>query len=233
VTSSHETFVSALRDPAFREAFQHHRRVRMTGALDEGLARSWSASLSSRQDWLLTMGVNGQTARIAPSVLQSYPLAQRQTLEQDLQDDAARGNGFFYDSIEITTSTDGVLGEAYDLLSSSAVLQSVSDLLDMEVNGVSAQATRYRPGQWLTRHRDDPQGETRQLAYVLSLTEGWHPDWGGLLQFFEDDGTPQEAWLPGLGVLSLFDVRCVHSVTYVAPFARAPRLAITGWFSSN
>jgi len=34
-------------------------------------------------------------------------------------------------------------------------------------------------------------------------------------------------------VLSLFDVRHVHSVTYVAPFAGAPRLSITGWFRAG
>ena len=71
------------------------------------------------------------------------------------------------------------------------------------------------------------------MAYVLSLTERWHPDWGGLLQFFEDNGTPRDAWVPGWNVLSLFDVRHVHSVTYVAPFAGAPRLSITGWFRAG
>ena len=54
-----------------------------------------------------------------------------------------------------------------------------------------------------------------------------------LLQFFEDNGTPRDAWVPGWNVLSLFDVRHVHSVTYVAPFAGAPRLSITGWFRAG
>ena len=100
------------------------------------------------------------------------------------------------------------------------------------VTSASAQATRYRPGHYLTRHRDDPEGETRRLAYVLSLSADWHPDHGGLLMFFADDGTPRDVWVPQAGTLSLFSVRHVHSVSVVAPFAPRPRLSVTGWFSA-
>ena len=68
------------------------------------------------------------------------------------------------------------------------------------------------------------------MANVITLRSGWHPDWGGWIKLYEDDGTPRDAWSPGLNVLSLFDVRHVHSVTYVAPYAKAPRLSVTGWF---
>lgn len=230
--SARETLLAQLAEPSHQQAFADQHRVRIKGALPEALARDWSGALGQQQDWLLTMGVKGQTARVAPQVLQTYPAEQRQQLERDLHEEAAAGRGFIYDSIEVSAESDGFLGEAYALLSDDKTLAAISQLIGRDVRSVSAQATRYRPGQWLTRHRDDPQGETRQLAYVLSLTDGWHPDWGGLLQFFQDDGTPLEAWTPGLGVLSLFDVRQVHSVTYVAPYAKAPRLAITGWFSA-
>ena len=30
--------------------------------------------------------------------------------------------------------------------------------------------------------------------------------------------------------MTIFDVKHIHSVTYVAPLATKPRLAITGWF---
>lgn len=102
-----------------------------------------------------------------------------------------------------------------------------------DITPADGQATRYRGGHFLTRHRDDIPGQDRRVAYVLSLTERWHPDWGGLLQFFEDNGTPRDAWVPGWNVLSLFDVRHVHSVTYVAPFAGAPGLSVTGWFRAG
>jgi Rps23 Pro-64 3,4-dihydroxylase Tpa1-like proline 4-hydroxylase len=65
---------------------------------------------------------------------------------------------------------------------------------------------------------------------VFSATWGWHPDWGGLLQFYQEDGTPEDAWSPGFNTLSLFDTSYIHSVTYVTPFAQAPRLSLSGWF---
>jgi Rps23 Pro-64 3,4-dihydroxylase Tpa1-like proline 4-hydroxylase len=65
-------------------------------------------------------------------------------------------------------------------------------------------------GQYLTRHRDDIEGTTRRLAYVFGFTRRWHPDWGGLLQFYEDDGTPRDAWVPAFNRLSLFAIRHVH-----------------------
>jgi Rps23 Pro-64 3,4-dihydroxylase Tpa1-like proline 4-hydroxylase len=54
-----------------------------------------------------------------------------------------------------------------------------------------------------------------------------------LLQFFEDDGTPRDAWAPQFNSMSLFDVRHVHSVTFIAPFALEPRLSLTGWFRAK
>jgi SM-20-related protein len=33
--------------------------------------------------------------------------------------------------------------------------------------------------------------------------------------------------------MAIFDVRHIHSVTYVAPLAAKPRLSITGWFRAS
>lgn len=223
--------VTALTAPGVAERFAADRRLRLQGALPSDEAGRLADHLKARQDWAVAMAVDGKTARIPLATLAQAPREQQQKLSSDLMAGAAKGEGFQYDGIEIDAATDGVLGDLYAALSDDDVLGAVSDLIGATVTSVSAQATRYRPGQWLTRHRDDPQEETRQLAYVLSVTEQWHPDWGGLLQFFEDDGSPRDAWAPGFGVLSVFDVRLVHSVTYVTPWAQAPRLAVTGWFS--
>lgn len=229
--SSDNALADALRtiEPS---AFGDDDRYRLASAIPDDTARTVAEHLRTRSDWHLTMNVGGQNARVLPEALAAYPKDQREQLSRDLYANAAKGRGFHYDSIDLTGDEEGPLGDLFRTIQSSATLQAVSELTGEPVASVSGQATRYRPGQWLTRHKDDPRGETRRLAYVLSLTERWHPDWGGLLQFFEDDGTPRDAWMPGLGVLSLFHVRHVHSVTYVAPWAEAPRLAVTGWFSA-
>ncbi len=108
------------------------------------------------------------------------------------------------------------------------------------VTGVStivkcdAQATLYAPGHFLTRHNDDADASMkRRVAYVLGFTKSWHPDWGGLLQFYDDDNAVTDVFMPRFNSLSLFTVPQFHAVTYVAPYAPMGRLAITGWFQDS
>ena len=101
---------------------------------------------------------------------------------------------------------------------------------NINLNYADGQATRYRSGDFLTRHTDNISGETRQIAYVLGMTENWHPDWGGLLQFFQQNGEPTNSWSPEYNSLTLFDVKKIHSVTSIAPFTERNRYSITGWY---
>jgi Rps23 Pro-64 3,4-dihydroxylase Tpa1-like proline 4-hydroxylase len=125
----------------------------------------------------------------------------------------------------------GFLYGMFEYLNSPAMLGFIEQITGRrDIVRADAQYTRYSAGQYLTRHRDDIEGTTRRLAYVFGFTRRWHPDWGGLLQFYEDDGTPRDAWAPAFNRLSLFDIRHVHSVGYVTPFAGESRLSLTGWF---
>jgi Rps23 Pro-64 3,4-dihydroxylase Tpa1-like proline 4-hydroxylase len=126
---------------------------------------------------------------------------------------------------------DTPLGRLSAFLASSQALDAVRAITGADTfDNAFAQATEYRPGHYLTRHLDDPKGEHRRFAFVLGLTRRWDADWGGLLQFYDDRMLPTDALSPGFNTLDLFEVRHVHAVTYVAPFAQAPRLAVSGWF---
>ena len=103
---------------------------------------------------------------------------------------------------------------------------------DAAIRRANAQATRYRPGHFLRYHTDIDSSEGRRYAYVLNLTRGWQPDWGGLLQFVDDDGRIIDTFLPRWNSLSLFRVPAGHLVSMVAPWADEERLAITGWLLS-
>jgi Rps23 Pro-64 3,4-dihydroxylase Tpa1-like proline 4-hydroxylase len=98
-----------------------------------------------------------------------------------------------------------------------------------------AQATRYRPGDFLTRHDDfDKTGrKLRRAAYVFNLTPRWEADWGGQLQFLGPDGHVAEAWVPRYNALNVFAVPQPHAVSVVAPFAAGARYSITGWLLAN
>jgi Rps23 Pro-64 3,4-dihydroxylase Tpa1-like proline 4-hydroxylase len=113
------------------------------------------------------------------------------------------------------------------------LLKTFSKVSQQNILQASAQATCYQKGDFLTRHNDVVPTEGRVYAYVLGLTKQWHPDWGGLLQFFEPDGTPTTSFAPQFNSLTVFDVSKIHSVTYVTPFAKHKRLSITGWFRTK
>lgn len=101
---------------------------------------------------------------------------------------------------------------------------------DRSIRRIDAQATRYRPGHFLNYHDDsDHDAEGRRYAYVVNLTRDWFADWGGLLTFVDAAGRVVETFVPRFNTLSLFRVPQGHFVSPVAPWARGPRLSITGW----
>jgi Rps23 Pro-64 3,4-dihydroxylase Tpa1-like proline 4-hydroxylase len=104
---------------------------------------------------------------------------------------------------------------------------------DPLIRRIDAQATRYRPGHFLTLHDDGNHGdEGRRFAYVLNLSRDWRADDGGLLHFIAADGRVVDTLVPRFNSLSIFRVPQAHAVTLVAPWARGDRLAITGWMRS-
>lgn len=100
-----------------------------------------------------------------------------------------------------------------------------------ELKKADAQATLFGPGDFLSLHNDSHRTERWRIAYVLNFTAAeWKPDWGGYLNFLDEDGDIVEGWMPRFNSLNLFRVPQFHQVTYVPPFAPIGRFAITGWF---
>jgi Rps23 Pro-64 3,4-dihydroxylase Tpa1-like proline 4-hydroxylase len=102
-----------------------------------------------------------------------------------------------------------------------------------EITKADAHATFYGPGDFLTRHLDTGDDYERRAAYVLGLTRGWQPDWGGLLLFLNEKQDVSEGYLPRFNALTIFDVKFLHTVTQVSSFAGAGRFSITGWFRDD
>lgn len=201
----------------------------------EDSAQAIASHLSTQVEFLNAFFVDGRNHLASDKDLMSWTAQQRSDLRQNLLQLASEGVGFWYGRKYVTPQTqeNDLLSQVNRLLNSEAVLAKVREISGYnDIICASSQATRYVPGSYLTRHRDVVEAEGRRLAYVLGFTKDWHPDWGGLLQFFEDDGTPRDAWVPGFNTMVLFDVRHAHSVTYVAPYAPRARFSITGWFRS-
>lgn len=174
-----------------------------------------------------------------PTLASSQDLAALSAQEQhnmrsSILELGSQGIGYLYGRHQIEAHSEQTLVAVKEWLNDKKTIDLVKELTGMQdIDFASAQATRYIHGHFLTRHQDIHEVEKRRLAYVLNFSENWHPDWGGLLQFYEPSGTPRDAWLPMFNSMNIFDVRHIHAVTYVAPLATKPRLAITGWFRAS
>lgn len=179
--------------------------------------------------------LNGKNTTASIEDLNALSAQDQQRLMHNIYSEASQGVGFYYGRHMLSPKTSHTALQAVvDFLNSESTLAKIKEITGIhDIQSASAQATRYVPGNFLTRHNDLHEGEKRRVAYVLNLTQEWHPDWGGLLQFYQANGTPRDAWAPQFNSLSLFDVTHVHAVTFVAPYAAKPRLAITGWFKAT
>lgn len=170
------------------------------------------------------------------------PQLVRDEVEAAIARGARTGFQFDFDSWRISDEMEAgrrqggavaPLEQVYDFLNSEPFLDFVRRLTgDPRPAYVDAQATRYRAGQFLTAHDDAVEGKNRLYAYVLNMTADWRTEWGGLLMFHDADGHLAEAYAPKFNALNIFRVPALHSVSQVASYVTAERLAITGWIRS-
>ena len=127
-------------------------------------------------------------------------------------------------------------GGPYDLLLEQLNMPEMLDLV-REITGVpelikaDAQATLFSGNHFLGYHDDSNKGQGWRIAYVMGFApDDWRPDWGGYLQFFDENDDIEFGWKPRFNVLNLMAVPCPHAVSYVPPFAPNGRVSITGWF---
>lgn len=217
------------------QQYQQQKRFRINQVFAQETIESLRRWVSADLPFEAAFVRQNQNFSVPTQQLKMMPAQERQALIQDIYRHANKGIGFLYERVKLP-ETDGAnknpIGDAlFNWLNSKNTINVIKQITGFEdIRNASAQLTRYVPGNFLTRHNDVNPEEQRRVAYVISFTQRWHPDWGGLLQFFQQDGTPLEAWSPLYNSMSLFDVNHPHSVTYVAPFAPHPRLSVTGWF---
>lgn len=214
-----------------KESFAQQGIVRIENFLQPTSAETLSKYLSEFADFDNAFHLEGSNRQASDKEIADLPVESRRQLYQAIYKDAAKGSGFLYGRNKITEQSPTQLSEVLTLMNSESVLSIIKGITERPtLTHADAQATRFRVGDFLTRHIDDVPGETRQIAYVLGMSPFWHPDWGGLLQLFEKNGTPTTSWAPMYNSLTFFDVTKVHSVTSIAPFAEKSRYSITGWY---
>jgi SM-20-related protein len=220
----------------YRIDLAKYSRVQVPNFLQLSAAERLRSCLQSEVPWTLAERSDGVSKTIAAADYAAMDEHARVMQLQQAYQHAKTQFQFVYESyMMVKAAQEGrdpslLLHAILDFLNSEEFIGFARWLVnDPKITHVSAQATRYRAGHFLTRHQDKDQREDRAYAYVINLTKNWHADWGGLLQFENDQGDVTQTFMPHWNSLSLFKVPQSHTVSLIAPFANEDRLAITGW----
>ena len=221
----------------YRIDLAKNTRVQIPDFLQLDAAERLRSCLQNEVPWTLAERSDGASKTIAAADYAAMDAQMRATHLQKSYDRAKSEFQFVYESyMMVKAKQEGrdsnlILHTIVDFLNAEEFISFARWLVnDSRISHASAQATRYRTGHFLTRHQDKDKNEDRAYAYVIGLTKNWRPDWGGLLQFEDDNGNVTQTLTPQWNSISIFKVPQSHTVSLVAPFANEDRLAITGWF---
>ncbi|HWE45466.1 MAG TPA: 2OG-Fe(II) oxygenase family protein [Caulobacteraceae bacterium] len=221
---------------ALKQVWARDGRLHIANVLAPPCAERIARALETRTVWSLTANAAGEVFEMPLDRLAELDPAERARIEAITADGSLERMQYLYETWRVSFFVDhgmregGAVEDLYDFLNGEAFLGFVRELTGDERAAFSdAQATRYRPGHFLTTHDDTSAGRHRLCAYVLNFTRRWRPDWGGLLQFYDESGNVEAGFTPAFNALNLFSVPRAHAVSYVAPFAQGERLSVTGW----
>lgn len=221
-----------------RECLAHTGKARLAPALPASFAEAMRVELTKADGWARSMRQGKIERQLDAAELARLTPAQVAGLEAFARQGDETVFRFLHDAIRINEDAQvragrGMLIDRFaDELNSARTLDLVGELVGEPVKRWGGDATRYLPGHFLTTHNDGRKHGKRVLAIVLNLSD-WHIDWGGLTLFHDAEGGVEETWVPRFNTLNMFTIPRDHSVTWVTPLARWPRLAIAGWFYAD
>lgn len=220
--------------------FKDTQRLQIEDFLTQAAADALHAHLRTDTRWRHIINGKDQVFETPADIFDAMPAQQKAALDRAMFATAIEGFQFQYDTIRVDDAPEA-RRKSSSLLDDFARFMSSEQTLNLlrRVSGkpnirfADAQATRYRAGDFLTRHDDAIAGKDRVLAYVMNISRDWRAEWGGLLLFNDDRGGLVDAMTPRFNTLSLFAVPQPHSVSYVAPYAAGLRLSVTGWLRTS
>lgn len=218
------------------KAFARSGVVVIKDALAPGDAETLAAAMGTEPGFNLVTRLEGRHRDFDADAMAGLPPARRLRFDRMVAEGAQAGFQYLYETWPLYDAgregrpIPAAFARALALVESEAFLQLARKVCwNPRIGFADAQLTRFRPGHFLTTHDDEAPGKGRVAAYVLQLCADWRADHGGVLNFFSPDGEVRRGLTPGFNRLVLFSVPRPHAVSVVAPFAPAPRLAMTGW----
>jgi len=214
------------------------QRIQIPNILTQPAAERLYRCLTKETPWGVVYNEGDRVVQVMSEQLRALPAQEGARIVTDTIDRAKRGFQFLYHFYPMLVSFQAgrdpglFLHDVLKAVNAEPFLAFIRKVSGVQsIACADAQATLYAPGHFLREHNDGADARLkRRVAYVLSMTKDWHPDYGALLQFYDDAHDVTDVFMPRFNTLSLFTVPQLHAVTCTAPFAPIGRFAITGWF---
>lgn len=225
----------------FADRYRERGFVQVPDVLDPDAASALADLLQRGLPWRLLMtDASDRPVHYAPDEIKALGEQKFRALLADVIARARQNRGFLYKTYPMIEAWLSGWDKGHPIHQMTELVNSAEFLgLGRRITGIEAivkadaHATFYGPGDFLTRHLDHGEDHERRAAYVLGLTRGWQPDWGGLLLFLKENQDVSEGYLPRFNVLTIFDINLLHTVTQVSSFAGGGRYSVTGWFRDD
>ena len=214
-------------------------RLRVENILTEDSAKEIHKRLSEL-DWWLTYNDGDHVNQLHPLNLRQLTQQDSVAIQQKIFENARKQYQFIYNYYPMFAGYFSPrmpamsLDPVYEFLNSEHFLEFARALTGQsDIRWCDAQATLFRPTHFLKYHTDAQSEQKRRAAYVLNFTSGWDTDWGGMLQFWNEQGDVELALKPTFNALNIFTVPQPHSVSSVTQWAPGLRFSITGWMRAD
>lgn len=227
---------ASLQPDELARQFGEHGFVHVPRVLPDENARRVHRSLLEATPWNLVFNDRDRHIDLEPAQVAAMSPDQARQLQQAIYAQARDGFQYCYDNYSIYDNwkagrnSGHPLHAFYEWINGEEFLDFARHVTGFaDITFVDAQATRYRPGHFLTCHDDTQEGKRRRAAYIFNFTPDWPPDWGGYLQLLDDDDHVRRGLKPTFNALNIIAIPQRHNVGIVAPFAGGMRLSVTGW----
>ena len=121
-----------------------------------------------------------------------------------------------------------LLEETLRELNDEPYLERLRQLVgDDDVHGVSCAASWYKPGHFVTAHKD--HADNKFASHLIGLSRDWKENWGGRFTTCDNWGMVKNSVVPKFNSLILAKPQILHYVTQVTQDAGSHRLTLYGW----
>ncbi|MGH8223538.1 MAG: 2OG-Fe(II) oxygenase [Woeseiaceae bacterium] len=227
---------SSLDGDDIRRKFEQQGIAHIESVLPDENARRIRKALLESTPWNTVFNDRDKHVDLTDATLQAMPADQAARLRDAIYAQASSGFQYLYNNYPVYDAwksginKDHVLHQFYEWINGEEFLGFARAVTGYDdISYVDAQATRYRPGHFLTSHDDSQEGKNRRAAYIFNFTTDWRADWGGYLQLLDEAGHVRRGIKPTFNALTVLAVPQQHNVSFVAPFAAGMRFAVSGW----